>query len=57
MSVSGIVAKTIVKMTNGVVQIFGIFGEGLSKLSTKVGDNLVELDKKIDKKFETKETK
>ena len=56
MSVGCIIAKTIVKMANGVVQIFGIFGEGVSKLSTKVGDSLVELDKKIDKKVETKTT-
>ena len=57
MSVISIIAKTTVKVIYGGLQIFGILGDGVSKLSTKLGDNLVDLDKKLTKKFEEKKTK
>ena len=57
MSVISVIVKTIVKITYGIIQIFGIFGEGISKLSTTLNDNLVSVDKKLTKKFEKKTTK
>lgn len=54
MSVVNIIVKTIVKLIYGILQLFGIFGEGISKLSTKLGDNLVDLDNKLAKEFEKK---
>ena len=57
MSAISIIVKTIVKIIYGIIQLFGILGEGVSKLSTKLGDNLEDLDKKLTKEFEKKETK
>lgn len=54
MSAISIIVKTIVKIIYGIIQIFGIFGEGISKLSTTLNDNLVTLDKKLTKEFEKK---
>lgn len=47
MEILRIVADTGVKFVHGVVQTFGVLVEGVSKLSVKLGDELVTLDKKI----------
>lgn len=57
MSVISIIVKTTVKIIYGIIQLLGICGEGVSKLSTTVNDNLVALDKRLTKKFEKKATK
>ena len=54
MSVISIIVKTIVKIIYGILQLFSIFGEGVSKLSAKLGDELVNLDNKLTKEFEKK---
>ena len=56
MSAIKIIVKTIVKIIHVIIQIFGIFGEGISKLSTTLNDNLVNLDDKLTKEFEKKAT-
>ena len=56
MSAINIIVKTIVKIIYGIIQIFGIFGEGIFKLSTTLNDNLVDFDKKLTKEFEKKAT-
>lgn len=57
MSVINVIVKTIVKVIYGIIKIFGIVGDGVSKLSTTLNENLVTLDDKLTKKFEDKETK
>lgn len=54
MSVITIIVKTIVKLIYGIIKLFGIFGEGVFKLSTTLNDNLVEFDNKLAKEFEKK---
>lgn len=56
MSAINIIVKTIVKIIHGIIQIFGIFGEGIFKLSTTLNNNLVDFDKKLTKEFEKKAT-
>lgn len=56
MSVINVIVKTIVKIVYGIIQLFGVLGEGVSKLSTVLGDNLVKFDKKMTKEFEKKTT-
>ena len=54
MSILTIIVKTIVKLVYGVIQLFVILGDGIFKLSNKLGDNLVSFDKKMTKEFEKK---
>ena len=56
MSAISIIVKTIVKIIYGIIQIFGIFGEGISKLSTILNKNLVDLDERLTKEFEKQAT-
>jgi hypothetical protein len=57
MSVITIIAKTFVKLIYGVIQLFAILADGVSKASTKLGENLVSFDKKMTKEFEKKSNK
>lgn len=56
MSVIGIIAKLFVNILYGFFQLFGILSEGVSKLSIKMAELLMNLDKKLTEEFEDDET-
>ena len=56
MSIINVIVKTIAKVIYGIIQLIGILGEGVSKLSTTVNDNLMNLDEKLTNRFEKKAT-
>lgn len=57
MSIIKILARTVILLVCGIIQIIGILAEGVMRLSAKIGGYLVNLDDKLKDKPKKKEKK